>query len=114
MSGETRVKPALTPEQWDAALRGEKWGETDEERTAPQIESMLSYAGDGVGEFDTPHHAAMALANALLPDGDPRKVEWSDVWGLNALAGGAPLRLENVPWARALAAKLAALLWPVP
>ena len=69
-----KPEPALTPEQWEAALQGEPWGPNPGERHGPALESMLSAAGDGVGPFEVPNVAAMALANAALPDGSGHKI----------------------------------------
>ena len=90
----------------------------------PALEPMLSAVGDGVGPFDVPHAAAMALANAALPDDSPHRITAADVV---ALVQGAETidALDNFAYAtpdpatradadalRRLAAKLRALLPP--
>ena len=58
----TRVEPALTRKQWEKAL-----------------------AGPGLWEPSTAH-VDMALGNAMLPDGDPRKLTRLQAINLRAAA----------------------------
>lgn len=116
MSDETAtmIPPALTPEEWAKVQR----------------DTLMPYdAFDAISAFgmSRPSNAdsavaLIALANAALPDRDPRKITRADVDALRQLAGTVRIPTGDgmtfltpgggPPWATALAAKLAALLPP--
>lgn len=97
------IPPALTPDEWrllDLWLCGK----------------MPGGKVRGIVVLDLPyahHHPAMAVANACLPDGDPRKITREDVKIAEQAAGVLEDEwgLQEGP-AHNLAAKLAALLPP--
>lgn len=69
MTNDTQqVAPALTPEEWAEASQ--------------DLYLRLKATADGAHFTDPPPeemHQTMALANALLPDGDRRKITHADV-----------------------------------
>lgn len=95
MINTTHIQPALTPEDWREIL--------------------------AVGADCANPHQTMALANAALPDDDPRKIRREDVEALanarafsidpaSVIEGEIPIDRDATARLRALAAKLAALL----
>jgi hypothetical protein len=89
------IRPALTPEEW-TIVEAEK-GYATEERA------------DLIGRSSG--YARIAIYNATLPDGDPRKITRDDVRALDGWADYID-RHDPPPALKALAAKLAALLPP--
>jgi hypothetical protein len=107
MSDET-IPPALTAEQWERWTRGETI-ELARSRGARVTRHPATYSS-----YVHPH-ADMALANAALPDGDPRKITHGRVQLLRDYA--AFFRREGLEHPRlaemdAFADALAALLPP--
>jgi hypothetical protein len=97
MSGGQIVPPALTPAQWqDAVTHGYQ-------HDVPPLEA---------GSPPELLHYSMAMANALLPSGDPRKLTQADVTALWLVAHQLSGTIGGATCA-AIAAKLAALLPPV-
>ena len=93
---EAIVPPALTPEQWqDATAHGYAHDAPPLEPGAPP--EMLHYS--------------MAMANALLPAGDPRKLTHADATALWLAAHQLSGTIAGATCAT-VAAKLAALLPP--
>lgn len=73
------VEPALTPDQW-------RWW------LGPTVNLSLSIDGacDRVGyDLHLSRPALMALANANLPDGEPRKLTWAMVYAIRRAAAVA-------------------------
>lgn len=103
---ETNLTPALSAEAWRDIL---------DRRVSPYVD--IGVRSEPVGtEVSTRvlaggRHGAMAVANYLLPDTDPRKITWEVVTQLNdaaRISGDTPFGV----FLRNLAAKLAALLPP--
>lgn len=130
MADET-IPPALTADEWRARSMSAK-GIDDMLNTVYEEESpfavlrddSLSFIDGPVGPivFQDPasFHGLVALANAALPDGDPRRItreDAQDVRDIGVYLGtDAPVRLADRYAAGAamsrVAAKLAALLPP--
>ena len=102
MSDETKVGPALTAEEW--------------KRFDPK--DAASHCEANAVAYETDFHVMMAIANAALPDDDPRKITREDVRYLRDTALFLRTRVDEHgddvgdPNLTALAAKLAALLPP--
>jgi hypothetical protein len=97
MTDETRaIEPALTPEEWQAL---------PDAAAAVAVMALPS-----LRRQPERMQIVMALANAALPDDDPRKITWEDVYALRNWdlldEGKTQLYLKR------LAAKLAAFLPP--
>jgi hypothetical protein len=94
--GAPIVAPALTPEQWaQAAAAGYR-------HDAPAL---------GPSTAPETLHFSVALSNALLPDGDPRKLTSADATALWLAASALAGTIHGATCA-AVAAKLAAILPP--
>jgi hypothetical protein len=108
------LKPALDAEGFADAVDGYVAFDVGILDVTASISPIATYAAFTAG--------VMALANAALPEGDPRKITWADVGALRFVASDS----ENLGWrddpnpelgqtifrARRLADKLAALLPP--
>lgn len=113
------IEPALRKREWkecirDAAEMGWPLWEEMYAESARIEKIILDDAGNYVANPDC-SFAVMALANAALPDDDPRKITREDVAWLNDAAQHLDrLRLvdDDAADAQRLAAKLAALLPP--
>lgn len=114
------VPPALTPEEWahrsgdigPRVTRGHAEVYVVRADGVVNQSDLVSIAHRGVCAVGTSEVAAlMALANAALPDGDPRKLTRADVRLVEDVFGEA---WDDIPAYRALAAKLASLLPPEP
>jgi hypothetical protein len=115
---------AVTDETIPPALTAEEWAKTDIRRG--DFTAHIGHWGDDelvvddvTGENSVPVPAdalpaVIALANAALPDGDPRKITRDDLLNLSAdldtAAGERGSACEMASWP--LYAKLAALLPP--
>jgi hypothetical protein len=101
------IPPALTDEEWAAAFVPE----TDARLGFNDVHSELVQAAD-FGRW----HAAMALANAALEDGDRRKLTRDHVKLLRAQATilRSEREVERAEANDALADVLEAILLPVP
>lgn len=118
MDRQTTIPPALTPEEWRARTDGSEFAlpHVFEDERGRRVRYYVDYgntyggyeslSGDGLPEM-------IALANAALPDGDPRKLTWDDVRMLEELASepadGFTVPAEKI---RNLASRVAALLPP--
>src|SRR5690349_10334096 len=110
MPHETKaIEPALTPEEWK-----------HDERVAAFAREPGSRLLMGDRDDDRSCHRLMALANAALPDDDPRKITRDDIVLLLNLSRGIATfynqgderNMAVRDQTRALAAKLAAFLPP--
>ncbi|GJG86923.1 hypothetical protein tb265_21040 [Gemmatimonadetes bacterium T265] len=105
------VAPALAPAEWDQALESP-------EAVPALLEQHVQAAAALPPEDATEHlRAALALANHMLPDDNPRKITWGTVDALRSAlvvyhdAVGStfgPLGVRRHPW-RAMAATTEAL-----
>ena len=99
MTDTMKIEPALTESEWKRIAQIRR--DIDPELQSTAIMHLLDWiaAGD--------ESKAMAVANASLPDDDPRKITHDDVRKLRVLAD------ENLEmFCSEMAAKLAALLPP--
>ena len=117
-----KIKPALTAEEW-STLKDGYYVELSGCRIGIDTDG-LDVRGRFMGEEATvPRECApalMALANAALPDDDPRKITREDVaacrafdfnfWGMES--DSVEVRRADCERLQLLAAKLAALLPP--
>jgi hypothetical protein len=93
---QTDITPALTLHQWQEIMYYGVDGATN----------------DGTTTADDRHYA-MAIANAALPDDDPRKITRGDVDAVDEATTFLPEQMHDlVAILRATVAKLAALLPP--
>ena len=94
------IEPALTAEEWADFARSSRLARTG------MLEAVL-----GSGQLPK----VLAMANAALPDGDPRKITPQDVLDLQSMSN--TMDYEPVMYSGdidRIAAKLAALLPPKP
>lgn len=116
------VRPALTAAEWRgntlvrADARRPGWA-VAVERDAGGRELFVRYAADRHGTDAIPLPpdalpAVIALANAALPDGDPRKITRADVDVLRTAYLDTLGVSDDEPSLKPLIAKLAALLPP--
>lgn len=111
---QTRIKPALTPEEWTAFSGGD---DADLEeffaRKPPWGLRLGDY--DGCIDLQLPQSMSslVAIANAALPDGDSRKFTHADVKLLRYIADVFfATDPDDGPALTALSDKIAALLPP--
>lgn len=92
MSDETMVEPALSAEEWALRLKGDH--NVYEDGIAPNGVGVITHQGLAV-TYDTGFlldieakyvRALIAVANAALPDDDPRKITWGMVSDLRQAA----------------------------
>lgn len=112
------VKPALSGDEWATRQYRREftdahgWGELVEifartEREGDRLEISTVDGGGGTILLDD-LHPLMALANAALPEGDPRKITRADVEAVRLAADEASSMHDGVLYA------LAAILPPDP
>lgn len=80
-----KIEPALSAEQW-----AELVVELPDEHAWTEPGYLCANDNDRWGTSRVPAHIAIALANAALPDDDPRKITRKMVTGLREIASDQP------------------------